>query len=87
MKKQKTRYKPRTKKRPPPIIVGILSGITVCLFLIISTYILTVAPGSQISFSFQHLAESVNYTLNNIIFGVFLNPEGWRIFFEWFFNQ
>ena len=87
MKKQPLRHKPKNKKRPPPILVVIISGITLYLFLIVSTYILTVAPGSRISFSFQHLTESVNYTLNNIIFGVFLNPEGWRHFFEWFFKQ
>ena len=87
MKKQNYRDKPQTKKRPPPIIVVIILGITLYLFLTFTTYVLTMAPGSQISFSFQHLTESMNYTLNNIIFGLFFNPEGWRNFFEWFFKQ
>ena len=87
MKKKSIRGKPPNKKSLPPTLLRIILAIVFSTILIFSNSLLTVDSNSQNIFSLANLNVSVKGTFNNIIFGVVLNPEAWRVFFDWLFNE
>ncbi len=87
MKKISIRGKPPNKKSLPPTLLRIILAIVFSTILIFSNSLLTVDSNSQNIFSLANLNVSVKGTFNNIIFGVVLNPEVWRVFFDWLFNE
>lgn len=73
MKKHQSRGKPPNKKGPPPILVAVILAMLIFLLLVTSTYVLTAEPGSQFSFSFLHLTESVKSTIDNILVSILIS--------------